>query len=71
MFNSDRLLYILSAKQDLSWTAFKSVFDALYPSISSASDLERQDIKNKRLEVVRRSLDALGHCDFDFTGNRV
>ncbi len=71
MFNSDRLLYILSAKQDLSWTAFKSMFDALYPSISSASDLERQDIKNKRLKVVRRSLDALGHCDFDFTSNRV
>lgn len=70
MFNSDRLLYILSAKQDLSWTAFKSAFAALYPSIASASDLERQDIKSKRLEVVR-SLDALGHCDFDFTGNRV
>ncbi|WP_190578231.1 hypothetical protein [Phormidium tenue] len=70
MFNSDRLLYILSAKQDLSWTAFKSVFAALYPSIASVSDLEKQSIKNKRLEVLR-SLDALGHCDFDFTGNSV
>ncbi len=70
MFNSDRLLYILSAKQDLSWTAFKSVFAALYPSIASVSDLEKQSIKNKRLEVLR-SLESLGHCDFDFTSNRV
>ena len=70
MFHSDRLLYILSDKQDLSWTAFKLAFDALYSSITSVSDLERQSIKNKRLEVVR-SLDTLGHCDFDFTGNRV
>ena len=70
MFNSDRLLYILSAKLDLSWTAFKSAFAALYPSIASVRDLEKQNINNKRLEVVR-SLESLGHCDFDFTGNRV
>lgn len=70
MFNSDRLLYILSAKQDLSWTAFKSAFAALYPSIASVRDLEKQNINNKRLEVVR-SLESLGHCDFDFTVNRV
>ena len=70
MLNSDRLLYILSAKQDLSWTAFKSAFAALYPSIASVRDLEKQNINNKRLEVVR-SLESLGHCDFDFTVNRV
>lgn len=70
MFNSDRLLYVLSAKQEMNWNAFKSAFDSLYTSIASVSDLEEQSIKNKRLEVVR-SLDALGHCDFDFTGNRV
>lgn len=70
MFNSDRLLYVLSAKQETSWTAFKSAFGSLYTSIASASDIEEQRIKNKRLEVVR-ALDALGHCDFDFTGNRV
>lgn len=70
MFNSDRLLYVLSAKQEMSWTAFKSAFGSLYTSIASVSDLEKQSIKNKRLEVVR-SLQSLGHCDFDFTGNRV
>ena len=71
MFNSDRLLYVLSAKQEMNWTAFKSTFVSLYALIVSVSDLEKQDIKNKRLEVVRRSLDSLGHCNFDFTGNRV
>ena len=70
MFNSDRLLYVLSAKQEMNWTAFKSNFGSLYASIASVSDLEKQSIKNKRLEVVR-SLDSLGHCNFDFTGNRV
>jgi hypothetical protein len=70
VLNSDRLLYILSAKQDLSWTAFKSAFATLYPSIASVSDLEKQSIDGKRREVVR-SLQSLGHCDFDFTGNRV
>ena len=70
MFNSDRLLYVLSAKQEMSWTAFKSAFGSLYTSIANVSDLEKQNIKNKRLEVVR-SLESLGHCDFDFIGNRV
>ena len=54
----------------MSWTAFKSAFGSLYTSIASDSDLEKHGIKNKRLEVVR-SLDALGHCNFDFIGNRV
>jgi hypothetical protein len=70
VFSSDRLLYVLSAKQEMSWTAFKSAFSSLYTSIASVSDLEKQNIKNKRLEVVR-SLESLGHCDFDFTENRV
>ncbi len=70
MFDSDRLLYVLSAKQEMSWTAFKSAFSSLYTSIASISDLEQQSINNKRQEVVR-SLEALGHCDFDFTSNRV
>ena len=67
MLNSDRLLYVLSAKQEMSWTAFKS---ALHTLIASDSEPEEQDIKNKRREVVR-SLESLGHCDFDFKVNRV
>ncbi|NJL89203.1 MAG: hypothetical protein HC916_04910 [Coleofasciculaceae cyanobacterium SM2_1_6] len=70
MFSSDRLLYVLSAKQEMSWTAFKSAFSSLYTSIASVSDLEKQDINNKRQKVVR-SLQSLGHCEFDFTDNRV
>jgi hypothetical protein len=70
VFNSDRLLYVLSAKQEMSWTAFKSAFSSLYTLIANVSDPEKQGIKNKRLEVVR-SLESLGHCDFDFTSNRV
>jgi hypothetical protein len=70
VFNSDRLLYVLSAKQEMSWTAFKSAFSSLYTLIANVSDPEKQGIKNTRLEVVR-SLESLGHCDFDFTSNRV
>ena len=54
----------------MSWTAFKSAFSSLYTLIANVSDPEKQGIKNKRLEVVR-SLESLGHCDFDFTSNRV
>jgi len=68
VFNSDRLLYVLSAKKEINSSAFKEAFDYLD---TNATDLDRQGIKKRRSEVIR-SLDALGHCDFDFSnGYRV
>lgn len=62
---SERLLYVVSAKHSMAWSAFKRVFDLLDPPRAHAMSFRRTR--------TTRILDALGHCDFDFseTASRV
>lgn len=69
---SDQLLYVVSAKKEMSWKSFKETFDYLYTLQVTFTDEERDEIKSKRLPTVR-ALGSLGHCDFEFSenGNKV
>lgn len=69
--NSEKLLYVISAKKELTWLSFKETFDYLYNFKIGLSEenTEKDEIKNKRLQAMR-ALDSLGHCDFDFSGDR-
>ena len=66
--DSDQLLYVVSAKKEMSWKSFKEAFDCLYPLQADSSDGERDGIKFKRFQTVR-ALGSLGHCEVDFKGN--
>ena len=66
--DSDQLLYVVSAKKEISWKSFKEAFDYLYTLQAISTDGERDGIKFKRFQTVR-ALGALGHCDVDFNGN--
>lgn len=68
--DSDQLLYVVSAKNEMSWASFKEVFNYLYTLQVDSIDRERDEIKSKRFQTVR-AFDALGHCDFDFNENKV
>jgi hypothetical protein len=65
---SDRLLYVVSAKKEMSWVSFKETFDYLYQLQAAALSVYIDRIKDKRFQAVR-ALDSLGHCDFDFREN--
>lgn len=75
---SDWLLYVVSAKKEISWLSFKKVFNEVYrleadPNLNAEErDRSQKGIKIIRFETVR-ALDALGHCDFDFSdeGSRI
>lgn len=71
MFASDdRLLYVLSARREVSWSAYKAAFDALHGAPGGESD----DAALARARShTAHTLDALGHCDvnFDEWGGRV
>jgi hypothetical protein len=61
--DGDRLLFVLSARREIGWSAFKKAFDDLY-----AKRLERYGHTNgepPRFERFRAALllSALGHCD--------
>jgi hypothetical protein len=69
--DSDKLLYVISAKQELAWLSFKETFDYLYnlaPGLTEANR-DKDGIKNKRYQVIR-ALASLGHCDFNFSSDR-
>lgn len=63
---SERLLYVLSAKGSITWGAFKRVFDQL-DSTSAIND-QGEIASRFRRNRTMRILDALGHCDFQFSG---
>ncbi|AFZ08876.1 hypothetical protein Osc7112_4581 [Oscillatoria nigro-viridis PCC 7112] len=65
---SEKLLYVISAKKEVAWLSFKETFDYLYNLETGAME-ENTGIKNKRLQTIR-ALNSLGHCDFDFSGDR-
>ena len=68
--DSDQLLYVISAKNEMSWASFKEAFNYLYTLQVDSIDREGDGIKSKRFQTVR-ALDALGHCDFNFNKNKV
>ncbi|MFP4122804.1 MAG: hypothetical protein ACOC07_12035 [Coleofasciculus sp.] len=65
---SDQLLYVISAKKEMSWVSFKETFDYLYQLQAAALSVDIDRIKDKRFIAVR-ALDSLGHCNFDFREN--
>ena len=68
--DSDQLLYVISANNEMSWASFKEAFNYLYTLQVDSIDRERDGIKSKRFQAVR-VLDALVHCDFNFNENKV
>ncbi|MBD1929830.1 hypothetical protein H6F74_26875 [Trichocoleus sp. FACHB-90] len=70
--DSDQLLYVISAKKEMPWVSFKEVFNYLYTLKVAPAAGDLNGINYKRFQTVR-ALDALGHCDFDFSeeGNKV
>ncbi|MEG4327063.1 hypothetical protein [Microcoleus sp. herbarium5] len=65
---SEKLLYIISAKKQVTWLSFKETFDYLYNLETGVREenTDKDGIKNKRFQVIR-ALDSLGHCDFNFS----
>ncbi len=66
--DSDQILYVVSAKKEMSWASFKEAFDYLYTFQAASIDEERDGIKFKRFQTAR-ALASLGHCEFDFKEN--
>jgi hypothetical protein len=66
MSPGDRLLYAISAKQELGWPVFKRTFELLCSHHLTKKNLE--DMNFSRYETAR-ALDALGHVDVDFGSN--
>jgi len=58
----DRLLHVMTAKGELSWSAAKRVLDELY----RASESFRRDPSFSRGRILR-FMDAFGFCDFAFS----
>lgn len=58
----DSLLYVLSARREISWVVFKDIFDEL----AASAQLDYDDAPSAR-RLVLRNLDSLAHCDY-FSG---
>jgi hypothetical protein len=59
--NCDRLLYVLSARRDISWSVFKKAFDQLYILDKEGID-DPAFYRSKTLQA----LSNLGHTEFEF-----
>lgn len=62
--DSDELLYVISAKKEMSWSSFKEAFNYLY-QLHSINNDEQENLNSYRLSTVR-AFDSLGHCEFSF-----
>jgi len=60
------LLYILSAKRRMSWIDFKKTYDYLYTVHVLPTEPGEININYERNQVAR-ALDALGHCELEFS----
>lgn len=63
---SDTLLYVLSARGEMSWPEFKKVYDYLHTIHVLPNELGETNIRFSRSQAAR-ALDSLGHCDLDFS----
>ena len=59
MSSGDLLLYVLSARRELSWPVYKNVFDVL----AAKEQLRYKDVSLARALTIR-NLDALAFCEF-------
>ena len=67
MYNAeDILLNVISAKREISWAEYKKLYDDLYSTQILSKDLGESNVNFKRSQTAR-GLDALGHCDFEFS----
>jgi hypothetical protein len=58
---ADQLLYVLTAKREISWSAYKAVVDEIF----RATPTFRKDVASLRGRILRL-FDALGFCDLSF-----
>ncbi len=66
---NDILLNVISAKGEISWAEYKKIYDYLYSAQIIPSTFSEANINFKRSQTAR-ALDALGHCDFEFSEDR-
>jgi hypothetical protein len=62
----DSLLNVISAKREISWAEYKKLYDNLYTAHILSKALGESNVNFKRSQTAR-GLDALGHCDFEFS----
>jgi hypothetical protein len=60
------LLNVISAKGEISWAEYKKLYDDLYSALILSNDLGEANVNFKRSQTAR-ALDALGHCDLEFS----
>lgn len=63
----DQLLFVLSAKSVVRWSGFKEIVDYLY-SVRGRGELSEGVSATYFRYQALRTVNALGHCDFDFSG---
>ena len=61
----DSLLFVISAKGNVTWPSFKEIFDCLYSRRIHCENIDLDNLPRLRRETIR-ALDALGHCDISF-----
>jgi len=61
MSQGEQLLYVVSAKQQMSWAEFKSAADTLLLGESTGT-VDWPYVRHRILRII----DCLGHCDFTF-----
>ncbi len=64
----DRLLYALSTREKMSFSNFEIAFNTIYPLVhkSASQDNEEANFTFYKFQTLR-FLDALGHCEYDFS----
>lgn len=68
----DHLLYVISARHEMTWSAFWQSFDLLFMPVACSADTDLGEVRFQRSQT-RRALECLAHCDFEFgpNGSRV
>jgi hypothetical protein len=63
----DQLLYVITARKEISWSTFKAIFDSLAARSNAGTERDRGDPRRYARRRLVRALDALGHCEVAFT----
>ena len=64
--DSDRLLFVLSGRGTMRWQSFKSSFDSLLRLTGGEQAAQQNFVPRWALLNCVRTLEGMGHCDFDF-----
>ena len=62
----DRLLFVLSGRGTMRWPSFKSAFTALLQQLGGEQVTQQDLVPKWALLNCVRTLEGMGHCDFDF-----